>query len=277
MAIHYFPLEEGKNPIHFVSDPALFNSAKIAESILAKYSDLVIPKVQCQSSKQPRNAWYVAFDFNHDVRIINLTLTRAGVNVEFRYSQYLDPKYFDEMKWQTKNWRCLDTQSYSMHFIHEVISSYLLVLKNEILNNNIKITGRSFAEDMIYNDLKVVLPDYKIRRNLRHDKMRSDKNEPLEFDLFIKEASLGIEVQGPQHYRKIFSCNQRLKENDQVKIQWCAQNGIKLVWINWEEYNQVLLKAKQAKRIQFYKDLTSHISKTDKHFFDWPEVLTLLK
>lgn len=275
MAEHHFPLKYNKKPIELLSSFDLYNSAKTAEKILSEYEELVVPKVQWQSSQQPRNAWYVTFDFNHDVRILNFTITRPGINIEFRYSQYVNPKYFDMMKWQTTSWRCLDTQSYSINIINEVISDYILNIKNEVLNNKIKIGGRSYMEDMIFNDLSTIFSSIHIDRNKRLDKMRSDKNKPLEFDIYIKDKSIAIEVQGPQHYKEIYGNNERLKTNDSAKVDWCIENRVKLVWINWEEYNKTILRLNQTSRISFFNNVLKHISMSDKFFFDWPEILNI--
>jgi hypothetical protein len=275
MAEHHFPLKENKKPIDLLSSFDLFNSAKTAEQILANHDGVVIPKIQWQSSKQSRNAWYVAFDFDHDIRIINLTITRPGVNVEFRHSQYLNPKYFDMMKWQTNSWRCIDTQSYSFKLINEVIADYLNNIKDDIRRKKLKAGGRSYMEDMIYNDLLAIYPSVQIDRNKRLDKMRSDKNKPLEFDLYVKEKSFAIEVQGPQHYKEIYGSNERLKTNDRFKIEWCKKNKINLIWINWEEYNQTILRENQTQRIIFFNKILEHINKCDNFFFDWPELISI--
>lgn len=275
MADHHFPLNENKKPIELLSSFDLFSSAKIAEQIIAKHKGIVIPKIQWQSSKQPRNAWYVAFDFDHDIKVINLTITKPGVNVEFRHSQYLNPKYFDMMKWQTNSWRCLDTQSYSYQFINEIVTDYLNNIKNDIYKKKIKVGGRSYMEDMIYNDLLSIFPSAHIDRNKRLDKMRSDKNKPLELDIYVKDKSFALEVQGPQHYKDIYGSNERLKINDKVKIAWCQKNRINLIWINWEEYNQTILREKQAHRIKFFTRIFEHIRQNDNYFFDWTELLTI--
>ncbi len=274
MAEHHFPLKENKKPIDLLSSFDLFNSAKIAEQIMSNHDGVVIPKIQWQSSKQHRNAWYVAFDFDHDIKVINLTITRPGVNVEFRHSQYLNPKYFDMMKWQTNSWRCIDTQSYSFKLINEVISDYLNNIRGDIRRKKIKAGGRSYMEDMIYNDLLTIYPSVHIDKNKRLDKMRSDKNKPLEFDIYVKDKSFAIEVQGPQHYKEIYGSNERLKTNDRVKIEWCKKNKINLIWINWEEYNQTILRENQTQRIIFFNKILEHINKSDNFFFDWPELIS---
>ncbi|MCB5288394.1 MAG: hypothetical protein LHW64_11435 [Candidatus Cloacimonetes bacterium] len=274
MAEHHFPLKENKKPIDLLSSFDLFNSAKTAEQIMSNHDGVVIPKIQWQSSKQHRNAWYVAFDFDHDIKVINLTITRPGVNVEFRHSQYLNPKYFDMMKWQTNSWRCIDTQSYSFKLINEVISDYLNNIRGDIRRKKIKAGGRSYMEDMIYNDLLTIYPSVHIDKNKRLDKMRSDKNKPLEFDIYVKDKSFAIEVQGPQHYKEIYGSNERLKTNDRVKIEWCKKNKINLIWINWEEYNQTILRENQTQRIIFFNKILEHINKSDNFFFDWPELIS---
>jgi len=274
MAEHHFPLKENKKPIDLLSSFDLFNSAKIAEQIMSNHDGVVIPKIQWQSSKQHRNAWYVAFDFDHDIKVINLTITRPGVNVEFRHSQYLNPKYFDMMKWQTNSWRCIDTQSYSFKLINEVITDYLNNIRGDIRRKKIKAGGRSYMEDMIYNDLLTIYPSVHIDKNKRLDKMRSDKNKPLEFDIYVKDKSFAIEVQGPQHYKEIYGSNERLKTNDRVKIEWCKKNKINLIWINWEEYNQTILRENQTQRIIFFNKILEHINKSDNFFFDWPELIS---
>ena len=274
MAEHHFPLKENKKPIDLLSSFDLFNSAKIAEQIMSNHDGVVISKIQWQSSKQHRNAWYVAFDFDHDIKVINLTITRPGVNVEFRHSQYLNPKYFDMMKWQTNSWRCIDTQSYSFKLINEVITDYLNNIRGDIRRKKIKAGGRSYMEDMIYNDLLTIYPSVHIDKNKRLDKMRSDKNKPLEFDIYVKDKSFAIEVQGPQHYKEIYGSNERLKTNDRVKIEWCKKNKINLIWINWEEYNQTILRENQTQRIIFFNKILEHINKSDNFFFDWPELIS---
>ena len=72
----------------------------------------------------------------------------------------------------------------------------------------------------------------------------------LYLDFYIPQKNLAIEVHGEQHFKYIpfFHQNKigfmQSQKNDRMKSEWCIQNGVKLVVLNYnedvEEWNKKL-------------------------------------
>ncbi len=274
MADHFYPhldgITDNSKLINYVNTPELFDYAQQGIDLLSKFPELTVWKVQCKHpSRMKNNAWYVGFVDKEDPFLMNFTIIPSNLNVEFRFSQYLPEKGFEKLKWQTKNWRCADIKSYDYKFILNLIEGYIGNIKNDVYSDKLRSGGRSFVEEFIYRDLKSIYPNIHIERNKRPDELRSDKDKPLELDLFIPELSVAIEVQGPQHFREVYGDNSRLKINDKVKINWCKENGVKMIWVDWEKYNENMLRETKNTRIKLMKNQLNTYYESKEPFFMW--------
>ena len=269
MATHFYPRSDGKAPIVYINSQRLIKYATIAQEILANFKDLAVWKVQCKDPSYMNNAWYVGLVTHEKPFLMNFTITSGNLNIEFRFSQYLGIKNLDRLKWQTKNWRRIDINSFSQQEIYDVISTYIINITPIVLLQTIRSGGRSFVEDILFADIKKLFPNELVEKNKRLNELRSDKNRPLEFDIYIPGINVAIEVQGPQHFRNIYGDNSRLVECDIMKRNWCVTNKICLIWINWEEYNARLLKKTQAERLRVLVGLLRE-KKCEEYFISWP-------
>jgi len=270
MATHGYPHIDKKDPIEYINSGNLFKYAHIAKKILDEFQDLFVWKVQMKAPSYSNNAWYVGLSSHENPFLMNFTITSGNLNVEFRFSQFLPEDIFDNLKWQTKNWRRMDFNSYNIEYIKHAIASYLNNVKPYVVESKLKVSGRSFVEDIIFQNITKIYPDTLIERNKRLDALRSDKGVPLEFDIYIPELKTAIEVQGPQHFKKIYGDNSRLIHNDLYKKIWCAKNCTKLLCINWEEYNNKILKLNKTYRIAKLKDMVSQLIDSKEFVRDWP-------
>lgn len=271
MATHGYPSIDKKDPIEYINSSKLFKYAHVAKKILGDFEDLFVWKVQMKSPSYCNNAWYVGLATHEDPFLMNFTITSGNLNVEFRFSQFLPEEIFDNLKWQTKNWRRMDVNSYSIEYIKHAIASYVYNVRPYVVENKIKVGGRSFVEDIIFQDMSKIYPDLLIERNKRLDVLRSDKGVPLEFDIYIPELNIAVEVQGPQHFKQIFGDNSRLIHNDIYKKEWCGKNKTNLLCINWDEYNQKILKLKKGRRIEKLNDMVCHLIESKEFAKDWPD------
>lgn len=275
MAEHFYPESDGakigQDLLKYVNSPRLISSAKKGIEILKEFEILTVWKVQCKDpSKMVNNAWYIGFKDIDDPFIINYTITPSNIDVVFRYSQYLPSDIFDKMKCAKGSiWKYGDINTYSHKFLTNAIKMYLNNIESDFYSKNLKMNGRSFVECLIYDDLSTIYPDILIERNKRLDAMRSEKNKPLEFDIYIPNLSLAIEVQGPQHFRNIYGDNKQLKKNDQVKVQWSSQNSTNLMWINWENYNRKMIHKFKKERLNILKNKINSFLSDKEYFYYW--------
>ena len=73
---------------------------------------------------------------------------------------------------------------------------------------------------------------------IRQKKFENCKNtNSLPFDFFLPDKQLCIEFDGIQHFEPIYGIVKfkRLKENDNIKTNFCAENNINLVRIKYDE------------------------------------------
>jgi hypothetical protein len=200
---------------------------------------------------------------------LNVNSDGGNVKVEFRYSQYLPDEIFDILRQQNKSVRYALLTKFGKAKILDMIEVYLGAIQNDFQNSRLKIGGRSFAEDILYRMLSDIFPDHHIQRNIRLNFIRSEKRKPLEFDLYVSSKKLAIEVQGPQHYRKIYGDNQQLKRNDQVKKELCKKNDLKLVWFNWEGLSKELFGKKQRERESYLENFLREFLESQTCFVHW--------
>lgn len=77
--------------------------------------------------------------------------------------------------------------------------------------------------------------------------LRSPKDGQMSYDIFISGLNIAIEYQGKQHFEPVeyfggHDAFEALKKRDEIKAKLSAENGIKLVYINyWEEITPELV------------------------------------
>lgn len=101
------------------------------------------------------------------------------------------------------------------------------------------------SEEKIYNFIKEVLPS-AIRLDQQSHGLSYDTGANMEFDIFVPELDLAIEVQGPHHYRPARYCgggassieqHKKTVKNDREKRKKCKEAGIALVEIDLEDWD----------------------------------------
>jgi len=121
----------------------------------------------------------------------------------------------------------------------------------------------------LFRSLQEIYEGENILENIRPDNLRSEKNTPLELDLYIPELKIAIELQGPQHFREVYGENSSLKKNDLRKKQWCRDNKIKFIWMNWDGFNKDLLRLSFAQRTERLKDIMDSFVERSEYFLWW--------
>lgn len=99
----------------------------------------------------------------------------------------------------------------------------------------------SKGEDRIENYLKLVKVEYEIQKTFEGCKNK----KPLRFDFYIPQEKLAIEYDGIQHFtpigfggdpEKTFT---KARENDLIKEKFCEENGIKLLRIPYDSFDNI--------------------------------------
>jgi hypothetical protein len=67
------------------------------------------------------------------------------------------------------------------------------------------------------------------------------KRRTLPFDFYLPEYNICIEFQGEQHFRPAFGIKsfKNIQQTDYIKEQYCLQNNIKLLKINWDQEKNI--------------------------------------
>jgi hypothetical protein len=121
------------------------------------------------------------------------------------------------------------------------VHEYARILRTTIENKarsefGFKKVGEAWtAETLLYYLVKELYPSLEI---LRH--YRADFLQRLELDVYIPEMQLGIEYQGQQHYSPVKHWGgdeafTKLVERDSLKKKLCKENGIKLLYVKFDE------------------------------------------
>ena len=101
---------------------------------------------------------------------------------------------------------------------HGKVSSGEAIIKKILDNNNIKYTQQHIFKDCV----------------------NPETNYPLRFDFFLNELNTCLEYNGEQHYVPIdFFGGEKgfisLKKRDKIKLNYCWQHGINLVYFKYDE------------------------------------------
>lgn len=263
MATHDYP--DGKQPLHvYINDQRLYTSAQKAAEILSEIPALRVCKVQYKPTGIADTAWYVVFSDLEEPFLINVRLNPSNVVVEFRFSQYLKLDVFEKLQWQNSSWRYADLNKFGKKQLVQMILEYITALKEDCYNRKLKQGGQSFAEKVLYWSVAQIFSFDKVLRNVRLDAMRSSKNKPLELDIYVPDKNIAIEIQGPRHFSE-----ERVQENDKFKVEWCKNNNIKLIWMNWDAINKDLMKLHFNERTRYMKSFLDSVLSGNEHFVWW--------
>ena len=207
MAIHHFPDKEDGELVSYINDPRLLPWAKESLHLLEDIPDLKVWETQYKGQGVLNTCWYVGSTVQQKPYLLNFTMIPSNLNVEFRFSHYLPREDFEKLKWQNSSWRYADIKTYGTDSTKGLIKRYLSNILADLLNGNLRQGGKSFAETLLFRSLQEIYEGENILENIRPDNLRSEKNTPLELDLYIPELKIAIELQGPQHFREVYGEN----------------------------------------------------------------------
>ena len=99
----------------------------------------------------------------------------------------------------------------------------------------------SKIEETVYELISQALPNYTCKRQhyVHHF------GHKLFFDFYVIELKVMVEVQGRQHFEFnsfYHSSAEEFKKQqlrDQLKREWCLDNGYSLVYVNYDEVDQL--------------------------------------
>lgn len=111
------------------------------------------------------------------------------------------------------------------------------LIENEVrLKFGHKKVGEAWTnETMLYHIICKLYPKLTILRHYHPDFL-----EGLELDIFIKEANIGVEYQGKQHFEPVafwggVEALKRLQQRDKKKKKSCDAHGVTLIYFNYDE------------------------------------------
>jgi very-short-patch-repair endonuclease len=99
---------------------------------------------------------------------------------------------------------------------------------------------------------EILIRNFLKSHNIEHEEQKKFKEciniKPLIFDFYLPNLNTIIEYQGLQHFKIIKraknwtnqKCNsilKRIQENDSIKREWCKNNNVKLIEINYNDNN----------------------------------------
>jgi hypothetical protein len=121
-----------------------------------------------------------------------------------------------------------------------------------IYNNTHKTNGirRSKLEKWIEDQLKTTFPNLAIKFN-------DIETIGLELDIYIPDLRLAFELNGIFHYKPIYKNYLKTINNDQKKIQICADKGINLIVIDISEQ----IKFTEQSSYRYFNHIIDNINK----------------
>ncbi|MFN7925950.1 MAG: hypothetical protein U0Q16_37980 [Bryobacteraceae bacterium] len=242
MAEHHYPGQHPDRPLRdFINHPALENSARQAETLLTRLPQVFVPRVQYKSKGVKNTCWYVAFPARPDVWLVNLTITPANVEIEFRLSRYFevtaDHKQLG-MRLQNR-WPTFGLERIGGDTACELLNPYFERVASPVFSGEHRPASRSTAEFLLKDDLRAAFPGHAVNHGHRRIP-NPDTGKWLELDLEVPTLSLAIEVQGPAHYSDIYRTKHDVRKRDEYKKEWCQKESIRLIHLDWEAYMKSL-------------------------------------
>lgn len=111
------------------------------------------------------------------------------------------------------------------------------IIENEVRSKfGQKNVGEAWVnETMVFNIVKSLYPEFHTVHHYRPTFLNG-----LEIDVFVPELNLGIEYQGIQHFKPLSHLGgteafEKLQFRDEVKRNLCQKQGIRLIYINYDE------------------------------------------
>lgn len=249
MATALYPGEFPERPLRtFINDPSLGEYAQRAEKLLGALPAVFVPRVQYKRPGVKNTCWYVALKEEPDVWLVNFTLVPSELNIELRLAKYFSVTD-DHIKmgmWYQNNWPTFGLSRIGSEQAIHILSEYIERVTPDVMAGKHKTPSRSSAEYFMSQDLKNLFPKHKVRHGERP--IRHPNGSFLELDLQIPDLKLAIEVQGPTHYSDLYGNHEDVKKRDAYKKQWCQEQGMQLMHIEWEGYMKTIYRLPEASR-----------------------------
>lgn len=249
MATALYPGEFPERSLRtFINDPSLSEYAQRAEKLLEALPAVFVPRVQYKKPGVKNTCWYVALKEEPDVWLVNFTIVPSELNIELRLAKYFSVTD-DHIKmgmWYQNNWPTFGLRKIGAEQAIHILSEYIERVTPDVMAGKHKTPSRSSAEYFMCQDLKSLFPTYKVRHGERP--IQHANGSFLELDLQIPGLKLAIEVQGPTHYSDLYGNHEAVKKRDAYKKQWCQNQGVQLMHIDWEGYMKTIYRLPEATR-----------------------------
>lgn len=244
---------------------------------------------------------YVEYQHNgNSYPILNLSVVRSNVTIEIRHpiKDIFSIEEFNEENTEIYTaWQIyLPTISLAQYNnIETGADSLLNYLANYVLNirtylndgHKIVLRGKSAAESILYQDIIFLYEEFAVGNNwLRHGDrpVENPNGNWLELDIQLniihnnKPINMAIEIQGRHHYPQEYKNKPELWKNvedkHQTKINWCRDKEVIFVWLDWQAFNDVVIKngtnpRKMKSRIEIVKQMIERIISTynERNFY----------
>lgn len=200
------------------------------------------PQTEFFSKDEIENKYGINVGFQTDWFTIDLRhiLRKKGTVIHLPATELcyeLDDSYFEE--------------------ITEILTGYTESITN-FLNEGGRFSpsGESKAEVILFRDLHYLYEEKKSTKNWLTQGSRPILNpntgNKLELDIQMdiirdnKPVKIAIEIQGRHHYPKEYKKEpqkwESVENKHQTKIKWCLQKQIMFVWLDWQAFNDVVIK-----------------------------------
>lgn len=164
--------------------------------------------------------------------IQNAFASWKGIRRQTRLEQHLKYFYFEKAL-KSKD----DAWPYRRKLLERVNSGdYSYISRNDYVCP----VNKWVSEELVYHITKKYFKNYAVLYQHRPYFLRSSKNGQMSYDIFISKLNVAIEYQGRQHFEPVdfFGGRKSFEEGrrrDQEKARLSKENGIKLVYINYDE------------------------------------------
>jgi hypothetical protein len=273
MATALYPGEFPERALRtFINDPSLSEYAGRAEKLLEALPAVFVPRVQYKRPGVKNTCWYVALKEEPDVWLVNFTIVPSELNLELRLAKYFSvtEEHLEKLgMWYQNNWPTFGLGRIGSEQAIRILTEYIERVTPDVLAGQHKAPSRSSAEYFIAQDLKILFPDQKVRHGERP--IRHPNGSFLELDLQIPDLKLAIEVQGPTHYSDLYGNHEEVQRRDAYKKQWCQEQGIKLLHVEWEGYMKTLYRLPEAARRERFGRLVKQFLSQNALFFEATE------
>jgi hypothetical protein len=184
---------------------------------------------------------------------------------------------------------CYELDNSYFEEITEILTGYVESI-SKFLNDGGKFApaGESKAEVILFRDLHHLYEESKSTETtnwLSHGARpitnpKTGNKLELDIQIEIKSVKLAIEIQGRHHYPTAKEYKNKpelwksVEDKHRTKIDWCRENKVIFVWLDWQSFNDVVIKdrtnpRKMKSRIESVKNMIEKIISTcgEKHFY----------